>query len=248
MIRLIHELEVQQIELEMINGELINQNHANIGQSAKLKEAKQKVLTLDKNKSERAAELIIANKELIFQKEEKAKRAAELVLTNKELVFHAEIYQANKQLFSKNQALFESEKRYRALVEWEPLAIIIHRNGIIVYANPCALKLFGSIAMDELVGHPVIERVHPRYHQAMQEHFGMAVYEGQNIPKMEKIYLKLDGTQIHVEVEGKFIIYEGEQSYYMAITDISKHKQILQDKYYQRHHRYFQNRIRRHGN
>ena len=292
MIRLIHELEIQQIELEMINDELFYQNHTNIDQSTELKEAKQEVFILDKDKSERAAELVIANKELLFQNEEKAKRAseliialeeivslkedkkdlasemflitdellaqnaekikraaelviankellfqneekakraAELVLTNKELAFHAEILQANKQILLKNKELAQSEIRYRNLVEWEPLAIIIHRKGIIVYANPAAMNLFGAKGIDELVGHPFLDRVHPLYHKAMQERLEMAVHDGQNVPKMEKIYQKLDGTQMHVEVEAKFIIYEGEQSYYIAITDISKQKQILQE-------------------
>ena len=216
-------------ELVIANKELVFQNEEKAKRAAELVIANKELSFQNEEKAKRAAELAIANKELAFQNKEKAKRAAELVSTNEKLALQLEIFQANVQLFSKNKALIESEKRYRTLVEWEPLAIIIHRNGIILYANPAALKLFGTTAIEELIGHSVLDRVHPDFHQAMQERVEIAVNEGQIVPMMEKIFLKLDGTQINVEVEGKYIMYEGEQSYYMAITDISKHKQILQE-------------------
>ncbi|MEI7525227.1 MAG: ATP-binding protein [Mariniphaga sp.] len=216
-------------ELVIANKELAFQNEEKAKRAAELVIANKELAFQNEEKAKRAAELVIANKELAFQNKEKAKRAAELVSTNEKLALQLEIFQANKQLFSKNKALIESEKRYRTLVEWEPLAIIIHRNGIILYANPAALKLFGATAIEELLGHPVLERIHTDFHLAALERMEKGVNDAQNVPMMEKIYLKLDGTPIHVEVEGKYIIYEGEQSYYMAITDISKHKQILQE-------------------
>ena len=67
-LKLVHELEVRQIELEMIL-EMMTEE-----------------LSLEKiEKAKRALELVIANKELTFQNEEKAKRAAELILVNQEL-------------------------------------------------------------------------------------------------------------------------------------------------------------------
>ena len=213
-------------ELVIANEELAFQNKEKALRAAELAIANEELAFQNEEKAKRAAELAIANEELAFQNVEKAKRATELTIANKELALQLEIFQANKQLYSKNQALIESEKRYRTLVEWAPMAIIIHRKGIIVYANPAATKLFGAIGIDELVGHPILDRIHPNFHQALLERLEMATNEGQNVPMMEKKYLKLDGTLIHVEVQGKFIIYEGEQSFYMAITDITNHKQI----------------------
>ena len=78
-------------------------------------------LKKNEEKSDRAAELLIANKELAFQNEEKEKRAAELLIANKELVFQneekekraAELLIANKELASQNE---EKEKRAAELL------------------------------------------------------------------------------------------------------------------------------------
>ena len=42
------------------------------------------------------------------------------------------------------QALRESEQRYRSLVELAPDAIIVHSDGCFVYANAAALRLYGA--------------------------------------------------------------------------------------------------------
>src|SRR5215218_955785 len=56
-------------------------------------------------------------------------------------------------------ALMESERRYRALVELSPDAIVVHAKGTIVYANAAAATLLGADAPARLVGTPVLARV-----------------------------------------------------------------------------------------
>ena len=50
------------------------------------------------------------------------------------------------------QALRESEDRYRKLVEISPDAVILHRDGKIIYVNPAAVRLAGAGSSDELIG------------------------------------------------------------------------------------------------
>jgi len=97
--KLIHELEVRKLELEIQNEEIEKRADELVIADKEL--AFQKEL-----KEKRAAELVIANKELTFQNDEKEKRAAELVIANKELAYQnelkekraAELIIANKEL------------------------------------------------------------------------------------------------------------------------------------------------------
>jgi PAS domain S-box-containing protein len=59
------------------------------------------------------------------------------------------------------EALKDSEARFRALIEEAPVAIAIIRGGIIHYANPAFLKIFGYAATDDIMGMPLIDAVAP---------------------------------------------------------------------------------------
>ncbi|MES2512552.1 MAG: ATP-binding protein [Bacteroidota bacterium] len=86
-----------------------------------LRQAKEELIFENKEKTKRAAELVIANIELAFQSVEKAKRAAELMIANKELIFQneekgkraAELIIANIELAFQNQ---EKAKRAAELI------------------------------------------------------------------------------------------------------------------------------------
>ncbi len=54
------------------------------------------------------------------------------------------------------QALKESEQRYRRLVELSPDAIVVHSLGKIVFANPAAARLAGATDPQELIGKPIL--------------------------------------------------------------------------------------------
>jgi two-component system sensor histidine kinase/response regulator len=58
------------------------------------------------------------------------------------------------------EALRESEMRYRRLVEHSPDAIAIHFEGLFVYVNPAAVKLFGVEDESQILGKPFIDLVH----------------------------------------------------------------------------------------
>ncbi|PZX04608.1 diguanylate cyclase (GGDEF)-like protein/putative nucleotidyltransferase with HDIG domain [Psychrobacillus insolitus] len=97
------------------------QNKEKADRAAELVIANKELVFQNKEKADRAAELVIANKELAFQNKEKADRAAELVIANKELVFQnkekadraAELVIANKELIFQNE---EKDKRAAELI------------------------------------------------------------------------------------------------------------------------------------
>lgn len=89
-LKLIHEFEVHQIELEMQNEELDFQNEEKEKRAEELIIANKELTFQNQEKESRAQELIVANKELAFQNQEKEKRAQELIVANKELAFQNE--------------------------------------------------------------------------------------------------------------------------------------------------------------
>ena len=61
----------------------------------------------------------------------------------------------------REQALRESEERYRRLVEMAPDAILIQQDGRFTFANPQAVELLGARDASQIVDWPVAEFVNP---------------------------------------------------------------------------------------
>ncbi|MCC7446024.1 MAG: PAS domain S-box protein [Anaerolineae bacterium] len=96
------------------------------------------------------------------------------------------------------QALRDSETRFRALIEQAPIAIAMSRDLKFVYANPKFLEMYGFSTIDELIGQPIVERVAPE-HRAEFE--ARAKRREQNLPaeiKYETVAARKDGSTFYI--------------------------------------------------
>lgn len=124
------------------------------------------------------------------------------------------------------QVVKAKEIKYRNLVELSPNAIVIHRNGKIIFVNPAAVKMFGATKEQELLGCPILERIHPDFHQIVLSRIKTSTNDGGKAPVISLRYLKLDGTIIEGEVQGMTIIYDGEPAIQVVINDITESKRV----------------------
>ena len=127
------------------------------------------------------------------------------------------------------QALRESELRFRTLVENAPEAVFVGTNpgggpvARFAYLNAAALRLFGAGHGYDLVGKPIADRVHPDS-QALLSRRIRETMEARYSPPQEEVYLRLDGTPIPVEVAAARIEYLGETGAVVFVRDISERK------------------------
>ena len=96
MLKLLHELEVHQIELQLLLETTVEEL------SIEIREA-----------SERAAELVLANNQLAFQNDENAERAEELIVANKELLFQNDEknHRADELAIANLELLFQNDEK-----------------------------------------------------------------------------------------------------------------------------------------
>jgi PAS domain S-box-containing protein len=122
------------------------------------------------------------------------------------------------------QELIESENRYRQLVQTSPMAILAHQDGRFVYANDSALRLFGARSVRELVGTPILDRVHPDSHALVLERVRQVVEEGRNLAAVEEKLLRVDGAVIDATVTSTTLTYDARPAAQMVINDITERK------------------------
>jgi PAS domain S-box-containing protein len=125
-------------------------------------------------------------------------------------------------------ALIDSEERYRTLVEQLPKALLVHRQGVVLYANPAALRLFGAATDAELLGRLTNTLIHPDFVDSQVDRMKRIISQEPIKPKVESRFLRLDGTAFDVEVQGTAIVFDGEPAIQVAIVDITERKQIEQ--------------------
>ena len=122
------------------------------------------------------------------------------------------------------EALRESEERYRGLVELSPEAIVVHSEGEIVYVNTAGVKLFGASDPEELIGRKALDLVHPDYREIVQARIKRSLAIGEQAPSLEEEYIRLDGSVIDVEVMGVPIHYLGKPAMQVLLRDITERK------------------------
>jgi PAS domain S-box len=124
------------------------------------------------------------------------------------------------------RALRESEERFRLLVENAPDAIFVQAGGRFAYANDAFLRLCGAARPEDILGHPLLERIHPDYHEQVRERMHLLNDLRQPVPTLELRYLRLDGTEIAVEASPVPLAYQGEQGALVYLRDISERKRL----------------------
>ena len=121
------------------------------------------------------------------------------------------------------QALRESEERYRRLVESCPDAMFITSDGTIVFANPAAVSLIGASSPVDLIGKSLLDFIDSNFRDLVEEHLRQAL-EGLDGPLLEEKMVRTDGSAVLVEAIARRISYHGDPAVQVLCRDISSRK------------------------
>lgn len=128
------------------------------------------------------------------------------------------------------QALRESEDRFQLFGELSPDAIFIRHGEQIVYANPAAARLVGAHCNLDLIGRSILDFAPPE----RREPFNTLIETnntkpaGTVIPPFEETLVRLDGTQVAIELMAVRLQYQGMPCSQIVMRDITDRKRIEQ--------------------
>lgn len=121
-------------------------------------------------------------------------------------------------------ALQESEQRYRNLVEVAPIGIVVHQAGLIVWANKNAARIIGETNESKVIGTSAISFVDPSSRDLAIERIRNLMASGKEAPLVEELFIKKDGTLIPVQVAARKITYDSQPAILTIFQDISEIK------------------------
>ncbi len=118
--------------------------------------------------------------------------------------------------------LKESEGNYRNLVQMSPDAIVIYQDGKVVFINEPGAKLAGARTTEELIGKPITDFMNPdslKESRAREER----MLRGEKVQyPVEDKYLKLDGTEVPVEISAGPTFFGGKAAMQVVIRDVTE--------------------------
>lgn len=123
------------------------------------------------------------------------------------------------------QALRESEERYRMLVELSPDTIAIYCDEQIVYINRAGCQLFGAKKPEDLIGRSIYDFLDYNQTAVILNPESSGESRCQSVGLFEQQLIRLDDKIIDVEIAGIPTNYHGRDAIQIIIRDISDRKQ-----------------------
>ncbi|MFA6365256.1 MAG: PAS domain S-box protein [Candidatus Paceibacterota bacterium] len=125
-------------------------------------------------------------------------------------------------------ALKESEEKFRVLAEQLPAMIFINKRGHVVYTNKKSEELLGY-TREEFYAHSFDFRtlIAPQYLKETEKDFELHM-QGKNVPLLEYELVTKTGRHITAIQSTRLIRFEGESAILGIVTDISQTKAIQQ--------------------
>gem|GEM_PF-1374732 len=121
------------------------------------------------------------------------------------------------------EALRESEDKYRTLIERANDGITIIQDGILKFGNQRLGELWGG-PVEEIIGRPLTDFVHPDAMQEVLERYKQRMVGGTPPPVYETILKHKDGTKFYAELNAGVIVYEEKPADLIILRDVNDRK------------------------
>jgi PAS domain S-box-containing protein len=126
----------------------------------------------------------------------------------------------------RNKQLHESELRYRQLVDQSPDAVLVHRNGVIVFANAGTARMVGAGDADQLIGTSILDLVAEEHREEARARIAAIESAERPSPLSELRLRKLDGSSFIAEVSGTPIVFDGAPAIQTLARDVTERKSL----------------------
>ena len=124
------------------------------------------------------------------------------------------------------EALQESEAKYRLMVESSRDGIVISQNNKFIFLNDAFASLLGYQKEELFLSD--YTTVFSEKAISLLEERGRQGLKGETVPdQYETVFKKKDGTEVPVEASIRVIDYKGQKATFAIIRDISKQKEIM---------------------
>ncbi|MCJ7727601.1 MAG: PAS domain S-box protein [Actinobacteria bacterium] len=132
------------------------------------------------------------------------------------------------------EALQESEEKYRSLIERANDGIAVLVDGIIRFSNPSLAAMLGY-EIGEVEGLEFARLILPENLELVMERYRKRMAGEKLSPVFETVLLHKSGNEISIETNGAVIQYEGKSADLVILRDITERKRTEEQNRFQSH-------------
>jgi diguanylate cyclase (GGDEF)-like protein/PAS domain S-box-containing protein len=120
-------------------------------------------------------------------------------------------------------------ERLELLVEHSPDGIIVHQDGIIVYANPAAMRFAGVKSLSEALGKPMTFFLNPADIGPIVARLAQLNEPGDAVKGSEVTIVHPDGEHFVVDIVSVRTTWGGKPAYQVILRDVSERKRAEEE-------------------
>ena len=121
-----------------------------------------------------------------------------------------------------------AEESFRVLLDLLPDAVVVHREGRVVYANVTAARVMRVESPAALVGSLLMEVVHPDSRAVVLERIRAMMATGTPAAMQRERLIRRDGTGFDAEVVALPLRFEGKASFVAVARDVTDRDRLQQ--------------------
>ncbi|TRX24275.1 PAS domain S-box protein [Flavobacterium franklandianum] len=122
------------------------------------------------------------------------------------------------------EALRESEEKYRGLVENSPDGIVTYVQDKITYVNSEALRIVRANSYDQIIGKSVLEFIHPESKDSVIQRMKDLVLGNIASQIVEEKLITISGETVYAELKAIPTLFEYQNAVQVIIHDITERK------------------------
>ena len=123
------------------------------------------------------------------------------------------------------QAVAESEARFRSLVEGSVLGILIERDGMPLFANPTLARLFGHADEDEILSLDNVDSLFPPDEHERIRQIRQTTMAGDSHGELTEFGgVKKNGNLIWLQAQAQRVSWMGEYAVQLTVADVTLRK------------------------
>jgi diguanylate cyclase (GGDEF)-like protein/PAS domain S-box-containing protein len=105
-----------------------------------------------------------------------------------------------------------------------PDPIVVHRDGLLLFANPAAVFMAGASRTDQIVGHSILEFIHPDSQEFVLERARASLEQDEGASMGRETLVRLDGELIQIESTMMPVTFEGRPAIQAVLRDVTERR------------------------